>query len=122
MDASKKQQRKNNFSTDEIRVLIEEYDVKRDIFEGKYSNTLTNIKKKSAWQEVTSKVKALGVDSTTVEEIKIKWKNLCSSAKGSFHILSQSLFHFLLVQLSVYGCNQCNLSHLESQPFERIPV
>ena len=90
MDASKKQQRKKNFSADEIRVLIEEYEVKRDIFEGKFSNTLTNIKKKNAWQEVTSKVNALGVDSRTVEEIKIKWKNLCSSAKGSFHEFKKS--------------------------------
>ena len=82
----KKKQRKYNFSTDEIRVLIEEYEAKRDIFEGNFSNTLTNIKKKSAWEEVN----ALGVDSMTVEEIKIKWKNLCSSAKGSSHEVKKS--------------------------------
>ena len=43
INMDKKQQRKKNFSTDEIRLLIEEYENRRDTFEGKFSNTLTNI-------------------------------------------------------------------------------
>ena len=92
INMDKKQQKKKNFSIDEIRLLIEEYENRRDTFEGKFSNTLTNIKKKEAWQEVTSKVNALGVDLRTVEDIKVKWKNLCSGAKGTFHTYKKSTF------------------------------
>ena len=90
MEGKTKHQRKKNFSTDEVKLLIEEYEANRNIFEGKFSNTLSNIQKNTAWLQVTNMINSLGVDNRTVEEVKNKWKNLCSSAKGSLHSFKKS--------------------------------
>lgn len=80
-----KRERKRNFSTDEIRILIEEYENHKDILESKFTNTVTNAKKIKIWKSIEEKLNSLGHERRSLGEIKAKWKNICSSAKSSWN-------------------------------------
>ena len=82
---SGKRQRKSNFTIDEVRVIMEEYEANQSILEGKFSPSITNIKKKEVWEEITNKVNALGVAERTITDIQVKWKNMTSNAKLNFN-------------------------------------
>ena len=80
-----KRERKRNFSTDEIRILIEEFENHKDVLESKFTNTVTNARKNKIWQSIGEKINSLGHEKRTLAEIKAKWKNICSSAKLSWN-------------------------------------
>lgn len=82
MDAKK---RKKNFTMDELRVLREKYADHKDVLISKFNTTVTNKKKKEAWEEITKSVNSLGHEKRDVADVKKKWKNCISDAKMAYH-------------------------------------
>ena len=76
--------RKHNFSASEISILTEKVEENLAILQSKYTNSVTNLKKKQVWSEITAAVNAVGVDKRTETEVIEKWKNLHSAAKREF--------------------------------------
>ena len=76
--------RKHNFSASEIAILTEKVEENLAILQSKLTNTVTNLKKKEVWSQITPAVNAVGVDKRTVTEVREKWKNLHSTAKREF--------------------------------------
>ena len=76
-----KRNRKTNFTADEIRIILEEYEASQSTIEGKFSPSVTNAAKQALWEDITSKVNALGVAHRTPKDIEVKMKNLKSDAK-----------------------------------------
>ena len=71
--------RKHNFSALEISILTET--VEENFLQSKFTNSVTNLKKKQVWLEITAAVNAVGVDKRTETEVHEKWKYLHSPAK-----------------------------------------
>ncbi|XP_066931115.1 myb/SANT-like DNA-binding domain-containing protein 4 [Clytia hemisphaerica] len=78
---SGKRPRKTNFTADEIRIILEEYEASQSTIEGKFSPSITNAAKQALWENITLKVNALGVANRSTKDIETKWKNLKSDAK-----------------------------------------
>ncbi|KAK2567711.1 t-SNARE domain-containing protein 1 [Acropora cervicornis] len=76
--------RKHNFSASEISILTEKVEENLAILQSKFTNSVTNLKKKQVWSEITAAVNAVGVDKRTETEVREKWKNLHSAAKREF--------------------------------------
>ena len=85
MESKIKRERKKNFAMDEIQLLTAEYGENKDVLELKFTNALTNKQKNDSWQRITEKINALGYEKRTVEEIKMKWRNLTSQAKANWN-------------------------------------
>ena len=81
--------RKHNFSTSEISILTEKVEENLAILQSKLTNSVTNLKEKQVWSEITAAVNAVGVDKCTETEIREKWKNLHSAAKREFRKFRQ---------------------------------
>ena len=80
-----KRDRKKNYSNDEIITLTNEYEKYQAILESKFTNTITNAKKKSAWEKITASINAVGNTYRDAEEVKRKWTNMRSNAKTSYN-------------------------------------
>ena len=76
--------RKHNFSASEISILTEKVEENLAILQSKFTNSVTNLKKKQVWSEITAAVNAVGVDKRTETEVREKRKNLHSAAKREF--------------------------------------
>ena len=83
MDAEKRE-RKRNFSQDETRILREEFEIHKDILESKLTNTVTNSRKNAIWKSILDKINSLGYEKRIVDEVKNKWRNICSTAKTTW--------------------------------------
>ena len=80
-----KQDRKKNWSKDEVNVLREEYTKHKAYLQASFNNQVTNEGKYKIWTNITTKVNALGHEVRTVDDTNHKWKNLVSQSKGIFH-------------------------------------
>ena len=76
--------RKHNFSASEVSILTEKVEENLAILQSKFTNNVTNLKKKQVWSEITAAVNALGVHKRTETEVREKWKNLHSAVKREF--------------------------------------
>ena len=76
-----KRPRKPNFTPAECEVIFEEAEENLSIIKSKFSSTLWNKNKSRVWEEITSKVNALGVCKRSVAEVKEKWRGMLSSAR-----------------------------------------
>ena len=65
-----KRPRKPNFTPAECAVIFEEAEENLSIIKSKFSSTLSNKNKSRVWEEITSKVNALGVCKRSVAEVK----------------------------------------------------
>ena len=72
---------KPNFTPAECEVIFEEAEENLSIIKSKFSSTLWNKNKSRVWEEITSKVNALGVCKRSVAEVKEKWRGMLSSAR-----------------------------------------
>ena len=75
-----KHPRKPNFTPGECAVIFEEAEENLSIIKGKFSSTLSNKNKSRVWEEIISKVNALGVCKRSVAEVEEKWRGMVSSA------------------------------------------
>ena len=76
-----KHPRKPNFMPAECAVIFEEAEEFLSTIKSKFSSTLSNTNKSRVWEEITSKVNALGVCKRSVAEVKEKWRGMVSSAR-----------------------------------------
>lgn len=76
-----KRGKKRNFSDTEIEVLVEEVEVNKNILFGTLNAGVTNKRKTSAWDKVTTAVNAVGSEERTQSEVKKKWFDIKIKAK-----------------------------------------
>ena len=75
MDGKKERKaRKPNFSVAECNLLLQLADENLETIREKFSNNLTNKKKKAIWESISEKVNALGVAKRTPTEVHEKWR------------------------------------------------
>lgn len=65
---------------------------------GKLRNCLTNRNKKDAWESIAATVNALGVCPQTVDELKVKWKDLKAKATTDHILITEAGNTHLLVE------------------------
>ena len=87
---NEKRNRKANFTASECSLILEEAEKHIDVIKSKFSTVITNKKKKQTWQDITSKVNALGVSERTAAEIKDKWRSMVSSAKKTHNSIAKN--------------------------------
>ncbi|XP_017774394.1 PREDICTED: protein jim lovell-like isoform X2 [Nicrophorus vespilloides] len=71
-----KRNRKANFTPKEINALEKVYSEYKDVLFGRLSPNVTPMERESAWLEVLKAVNRVSVCGRTLQEIKIKWKQL----------------------------------------------
>ncbi|XP_073251955.1 uncharacterized protein [Porites lutea] len=81
MSAGKKQ-RSSRFTQGMTDALVEAYGKHQYILQSKFSNLVTNEKKKEAWIKVADAVNAVNpAERKTVEQVKKKWEDVTGSVK-----------------------------------------
>ena len=76
--------RKHNYSASEIPILTQKVEDNLAILSSEFTNSVTNLKEKQVWWEITASVNSVGVVKRTETEVREKWKNLHSAAKREF--------------------------------------
>ncbi|XP_033731473.1 myb/SANT-like DNA-binding domain-containing protein 4 [Pecten maximus] len=74
--------RKPNFTTNELEVLLKGVSANRDILMGKFSDTVTNDRKKKIWKTIAAEVSAESSTQRSDEDVKKKWQDWSSVVKG----------------------------------------
>ncbi|CAG2231515.1 unnamed protein product [Mytilus edulis] len=84
VSAKTTRERKLNFTAIESNLISELATTHLELLQGKHSPEVTNAKKQEMWQDITSKVNALGVCLRTETEVRNRWRNLTRGAKQKF--------------------------------------
>ena len=73
-----KKKRKANFTATETTLLVDlvEKNLPRPTLRGKFSSTVTNIRKQKIWQDITFQLNSLGYEKLTAVEVREKWRNM----------------------------------------------
>lgn len=81
MEESSKRRRKERFTNDELRVLIEEVAKRKQTLVGRQSSTVTNQDKATAWADNTELVNSVSQTRRTSEEVRKKFIDFKSVVK-----------------------------------------
>ena len=73
--------RKANFSTNELKVLVEEMEVHYEFLSAKFCDSVTNARKDEIWRTIATKVNSVAAASRTVADIRKKWDDIKSRTK-----------------------------------------
>ena len=84
--------RSANFSQEEANVILVEFTNYKHILEAAFTNTITRDTKKKVWNEIATKVNAIGVAVRTGEQCKQKWKTMKMDAKREFNVRQKSFY------------------------------
>ena len=76
--------RNHNYNASEISILTQKVEENLAVLSSEFTNSVTNLKEKQVWWEITAAVNSVGVDKRTETEVHEKWKNLHSAAKREF--------------------------------------
>ena len=76
--------RNHNYSASQISILTQKVEENLAVLSSEFTNSVTNLKEKQVWWEITAAVNSVGVDKGTETEVSEKWKNLHSAAKREF--------------------------------------
>ena len=76
-----KKKRKANFTAAETTLLVDLVEKNLPTLRGKFSSTVTNIRKQKIWQDITSQLNSLGYEKRTAMEVREKWQNMTQNAK-----------------------------------------
>ena len=76
-----KKKRKANFTAAETTLLVDLVEKNLPTLRGKFSSTVTNIRKQKIWQDITSQLSSLGYEKRTAVEVREKWRNMTQNAK-----------------------------------------
>lgn len=85
-----KRPRKPNFSPAECTTILKMAEENLTVIREKFSNTITNQRKKEVWKTIADKVNSLGVAKRTVTEVKDKWRSMVMGAKKEFALEKRS--------------------------------
>lgn len=84
-ESSTARERSKNFSSDEDRKLREEFTKHAEYLRAPQSNKVTNQGKSDIWKQIADSVTALGHAKRSAAGCKTRWKNICQTAKKTFH-------------------------------------
>lgn len=70
-----------NFSEEEVRILVEMYVENKDVILGKFNSAAGAFGKKRIWNEILEAVNAVGANGRTLDQVKKKLKNLKQGTK-----------------------------------------
>ncbi|XP_062620352.1 nuclear apoptosis-inducing factor 1-like [Saccostrea cucullata] len=73
--------KKPRFSEKEIEILVQGVKERSDVINSKFSDMISNTKKKQAWVEILESVNAVSFSKRTVDEIKKKWDDVKRGTK-----------------------------------------
>ncbi|KAL2091535.1 hypothetical protein ACEWY4_013798 [Coilia grayii] len=74
--------RKPNFTSQELNVLVDEVEKRRLVLFSKLKNSVTNVEKKEAWQEVADRVNSVGLGyRRDGANVRNKWRDYSSMVK-----------------------------------------
>lgn len=76
MSETSERKRKPRFLDREIDVLVSKVNENSEVLFSRFSDSISNKKKKMAWMEVLKSVNATSVVPRTFEEIKKKWDDV----------------------------------------------
>lgn len=76
MSETSEKKRKPRFLDREIDVLVSKVNENSEVLFSRFSDSISNKKKKMAWMEVQKSVNATSVVPRTFEEIKKKWDDV----------------------------------------------
>ena len=76
-----RKKRKANFTAAETTLLVDLVEKNLPTLRGKFSSTVTNIRKQKIWQDITSQLNSLGYEKRTAVEVREKWRNMTQNAK-----------------------------------------
>ena len=76
-----KKKRKANFTAAETTLLVDLVEKNLPTLRGKFSSTVTNVRKQKIWQDITSQLSRLGYEKRTAVEVRKKWRNMTQNAK-----------------------------------------
>ena len=79
-----KRKRKQNFSAEEVSIITEMVEENVELLNSKFTNTVTNERKKGVWKRITARVNACGVSERGEKEVKDKWRGLQQNAKKEY--------------------------------------
>lgn len=80
----KNRDRQPNYEIEEISTLLEEVRERKDIILSSFTNTITNLKKAEAWEEITEMVNNSSSNRSIRRsslDVKKKWQGLQAAAK-----------------------------------------
>ncbi|CAC5375582.1 unnamed protein product [Mytilus coruscus] len=105
--------RKPRFTEKEVDALISKVQQNSDVFFSKFSDSITNKKKKMAWGEVQTSVNAISVVPRSMDEVEKKWDDVKRLTKkraagsGKIKILRETTTEEIVVTLigeeKIYG-------------------
>ncbi|XP_062621473.1 myb/SANT-like DNA-binding domain-containing protein 4 [Saccostrea cucullata] len=73
--------KKPRFCEKEIEILVQGVKERSDVINSKFSDMISNTKKKQAWVEIMESVNAVSFSKRTVDEIKKKWDDVKRGTK-----------------------------------------
>ena len=74
----------------ETTLLVDLVEKNLATLRGKYSSTVTNIRKQKIWQDITSQINSLGYEKRTAVKVREKWRNMTQNAKKIISDLKKS--------------------------------
>jgi len=80
--AGSKRSRKPNFKQEELSVLVDEIEKNKTVILGKFSDTVSNERKKKLWISIATKCSAIGDNKRTADDMRKKWQDWSSQIKG----------------------------------------
>lgn len=103
-ETGKKRTRRPNFSSDELKALVEGAVKRKLMINGAFNPSITGLAKLNAWDAISKEVNANGIHTRTIPELKTKLKTYKSEAKKEGSTLiptflpSYSMFHYEILQ------------------------
>lgn len=79
---SQPKRRLPEFASEETKVLIESYIKNIEILTSKHNNEVTQQRKNALFQEILSKVNAVGGVNRSLQNVKDKWQNICRKVRS----------------------------------------
>ena len=79
-----KRKTKQNFSAEEVSIIIKMVEENVELLNSKFTNTVTNERKKGVWKRITARVNACDVSERSEKEVKDKWIGLQQNAKKEY--------------------------------------
>ena len=74
-------EKKPRFSEKEIEVLVQNIKEKSEILNSKFTDVVSNGKKKESWRNIADAVNSVSFTTRTIEELKKKWDDIKRGTK-----------------------------------------
>ena len=87
----------------ETTLLVDLVEKNLATLRGKFSSTVTNIRKQKIWQDITSQINSLGYEKRTAVKVREKWRNMTQNAKKISCNPSQNMLRLAYKSIELAG-------------------